>query len=153
GHENLKDAIDDIREEEVSEEELQQLQGQLESDADGEDVARLIETYQSALKPKRTYDAVKEAVEEVTGQLDEVCSTRREIAKNADSTATEIENGLDDMEDLEELGDLQSGLSEMSSEYDSFHQGLVDYTDGVGGLASNYQEIDEGIGDLSEGSS
>src|SRR5699024_5557147 len=40
-----------------------------------------------------------------------------------------------------------------SSEYDSFHQGLVDYTDGVGGLASNYQEIDEGIGDLSEGSS
>ena len=153
GYDNLKDAIDDIPDEEISEEELQQLQEQLESEADQEVVAQLIETYQAALKAKGTYDAVKEAFDEVTGTLDEVSSTIREIAENADSTATEIENGLDDMEDLEELGDLQSGLSEMSSEYDSFHQGLVDYTDGVGGLASNYQEIDEGIGDLSEGSS
>src|SRR5699024_1599121 len=45
------------------------------------------------------------------------------------------------------------GLSELSSEYSSFHDGLVDYTEGVHALAMNYEDLDSGIQGLSEGTS
>lgn len=146
----LDGVIEEMPDGEISEKEIKELLG---SDVDKEVVQQLLDAYQSAQKTKQTYDAVEEAFAGVTETLDQVSGSIREIADNADATATEIANGLDDMDGLEEIGELQSGLSEMASQYQTFHNGLVEYTDGVGELASNYQDIDEGIGGLSDGTS
>jgi len=145
---NLADAIDEIPDDDITEDQINEL---LESDVDQEVVNQLVDSYGSAQKVKGTYESVKEAFVAVTGTLDEVSNPLREMAENANSTATEIENGLADMDGLDELGELQSGLSELASQYQSFHEGLVGYTDGVSDLASNYQDIDKGIGGLADG--
>lgn len=147
-YENLTEAIDEIPDGDITQDQIEEL---LKSDVDQEVVNQLVDSYGAAQKVKGTYDSVKEAFVAVTGTLDGVSDSLRVMADNANSTATEIENGLDDMNGLEELGELQAGLSELASEYQSFHEGLVGYTDGVSDLASNYQDIDKGIGGLADG--
>jgi len=148
---NLDDAIEEIPDGDITEEQIGEL---LNSDVDQETVNQLIDSYESNQKIKGTYESVKEAFDAVTVTLNDVSGSIQEMAEEANSMATEIENGLNDMDgmdDLEGLEDLQSGLSELASQYQSFHQGLVGYTDGVSDLASNYQDIDKGIGGLAEG--
>jgi X-X-X-Leu-X-X-Gly heptad repeat protein len=60
---------------------------------------------------------------------------------------------MENMDQMGALAELQEGLSTMTSEYQTFHNGLVDYTDGVSELASSYQDLDAGIQELSDGTS
>ncbi|WP_449355245.1 YhgE/Pip domain-containing protein [Virgibacillus natechei] len=145
---NLNDAINGIPDSDITEDQIGEL---LNSDVDQEVVNQLVDSYESAQTVKGTYEGVKEAFAAVTGTLDDVSGSLREMADGANATATEIENGLADMDGLDELDELQSSVSEFASQYQSFHQGLVEYTGGVSDLASNYQDIDEGIGGLADG--
>ncbi|MEN1966583.1 YhgE/Pip domain-containing protein [Lentibacillus sp. N15] len=147
-YKKLDHAIGEIPDHDISESQIKKLLG---SDADQEVVNQLLDTYKAAKKAKGTYEAVKEAFDAVTETLDDVSASIRKMADEANAMATEIESGLNDMDGLDELDDLQSGLSEFASQYQSFHQGLVKYTDGVSDLASNYQDIDTGIQGLAEG--
>ncbi len=87
----------------------------------------------------------------MTGTLDQISSGITEMANNAEKMATEVEKGMENMDQMDALADLQNGLSSLASKYQSFHSGLVDYTDGVGELAASYQDIDAGIQGLSDG--
>ena len=53
--------------------------------------------------------------------------------------------GIDDLEGI------LSGIREMTQRYGMFHQGLVDYTDGVKALASNYAQMNAGAHGLAAG--
>ncbi len=148
---NLTDVINEIPNGDVTEDQIKELS---ESDVDQDVVDQLVETYEAAQKAQDTFESVKESFNGVTGTLDDNSGSVRKIADQAHSTADEVESGLDQMDGLdklEELGDLQSGLSDLASQYQSFHQGLVAYTNGVSELASNYQDIDNGIGGLADG--
>lgn len=150
---SLEDVMNDIPDYDISQDRLDEI---LDEDVDEEDqevINELMETYEAAQKAKASYQEAQEAFDEVTGTLDNTSASVRDMADEANSTATEIENSMDDVDDLEALDDLQSGVTDLASQYQTFHQGLIDYTDGVGELASNYQDIDSGIQGLSDGSS
>ncbi|WP_010531339.1 hypothetical protein [Lentibacillus jeotgali] len=114
---------------------------------------QLFETYQAAQNAKGTYQEVKKAFGSVEGTLSDVSSGIREMADKAESTASKVEKGLQSMDQMGALKDLQNGLSSLASEYQSFHSGLVEYTDGVSSLASSYEDLDAGIQELANGTS
>lgn len=149
----LKGMIDDIPDGALTEEDIEQLR---ESGVDDDIVDQLLETYEKAQTVKEAFPELDHIFGSVKGTLDQTYQSMQEMAGNVDEMAGEIENGMDDMDDmdgLDALGDLQDGLTTMASEYQSFHNGLVDYTDGVSELASSYAGIDEGIDGLADGSS
>ncbi|MFD1362869.1 YhgE/Pip domain-containing protein [Lentibacillus salinarum] len=147
---HLDDAMNGIPDYEIGPEKIDELQN---SDANQDVVNQLLETYEAARQAKGTYQQVQEAFGAVTGTLEQVAGSIRDIADNAETIATDIEGGMENMDQLDKLSELQSGLSSMASEYQSFHSGLVDYTEGVSELATSYQDIDTGIQGLADGTS
>lgn len=150
-YDSLDDAIDDLADEDISDDQIAHLLDSIEDDDNKETVKSLKEAYEKAQKVKETYEESKDAFEAVTGTLDDTSGSIRDMADEADDFADEIENGLDKVDDLDQLDELTSGISDLASQYQSFHQGLVEYTDGVSDLASNYEEIDDGIGEFVDG--
>ncbi|SFA94052.1 X-X-X-Leu-X-X-Gly heptad repeat-containing protein [Lentibacillus halodurans] len=146
----LDKVMSDIPEHDISDEQIEALH---ESGANTEVVDQLVETYKTARTAKGTYQEVQEAFGSVTGTLDQVSSGLKEMAKNAETIASDVENGLAGMDQMDALKELQEGLSSLASEYKTFHSGLTDYTDGVSELAGSYQDIDTGIQDLADGTS
>src|SRR5699024_3150989 len=53
---------------------------------------------------------------------------------------------------LDQLDEFKNGLTQLSSEYETFHNGLISYTDGVNALAQSYKELNNGTQDLANGS-
>src|SRR5699024_9619045 len=53
---------------------------------------------------------------------------------------------------LDQLDEFKNGLTQFSSEYQTFHNGLISYTDGVNALAQSYKELNNGTQDLANGS-
>ena len=147
-NESLRNAINEIPNADISEEQIKEL---LASDADKKVVNQLVESYKAAKKVKGTYNEAKKAFDGVTGTLDDVAGSLDKMAKEARTTADQIEKGLKNMDGLDDLQELQSGLSKMANEYQSFHNGLVKYTDGVDELATNYKKINNGINELANG--
>lgn len=145
----LDEAIDGIPNHNISEEDIA---GLYASGADPNVVDQLVQTYAAAQTVKQTYNAVEEGFTAVSGTLDQVSNPINDMAGHLDTMADGIAAGMDNMDELDALADLQSGLSTLASEYQAFHSGLASYTDGVGALASSYQELDSGIQELSEGS-
>ncbi|MBU5468049.1 YhgE/Pip domain-containing protein [Virgibacillus sp. MSJ-26] len=146
----LSGAIDGIPNSNISEKDIEKLYG---SGADKNTVDELVKTYEAAQKVKQTYDAVKDGFNVVSGALNESTKPLQEMANQIDSIADGMESGMKDLENFDALTELQDGISTMASEYNTFHNGLIDYTEGVGTLATNYQDIDAGIKELSEGTS
>lgn len=116
-------------------------------------VDRLQKMYQAAQNAKDTYQNVQKAFGSVTEQLNQTSKQTRNMADNIDNTADKIDNGIGQMDQLDALGQLQDGIADMVSQYQSFHNGLVDYTDSVGKLANSYQDINTGIDGLADGTS
>ncbi|GAB4071924.1 hypothetical protein GCM10028778_00350 [Barrientosiimonas marina] len=124
-----------------------------DSDIDPDVLKQLKEMYQAGQNAKGTYQAVQKAFDSVPQTLEQTSGSLRKMADNMASTADQIESGLSDMDQLDALDELKSGIAQMASQYESFHSGLVDYTDGVGRLANNYQDINSGIQGLASGAS
>src|SRR5699024_7857626 len=146
----LAEAINEIPDSDISEKQIKSL---YKSNADQGVVDQLMATYQAAQKVKHTYSAAKQGFAAVSNTLDQVSEPLYDMADQLEVIAAEMEKNMEDFETLDALVDLQEGLSELSSEYSSFHDGLVDYTEGVHALAMNYEDLDSGIQGLSEGTS
>lgn len=149
-HDTLDKAIKGIPDYEISEKQIQSL---YESGADADVINKLVETYQAAVTVKETYRAVQEGFDAVSSTLDQVSGPINQVANQLDAVASEAEKGMKNMDQLDDLAELQTGLSSLTTEYQSFHKGLVEYTNGVGKLASSYNELDTGIQGLSNGAS
>ncbi|QKY70764.1 YhgE/Pip domain-containing protein [Lentibacillus sp. CBA3610] len=147
---NLDDAISGIPDDDITDEQFAELRN---SNADEEVVDQLIGTYEAAHTAKQTYLGMQEMFGSVTGTLDQISGSMREMADRAETIAGEIESGMENMNELDALGELQSGVSTMASQYQTFHSGLVEYTGGVSELASSYEELNTGIQELSDGTS
>lgn len=149
-YDNLDKAITGIPDHNISEEQIQAL---YESDVDTEVVNQLVETYIAARTVKETYLAVQKGFKAVSNTLEQVSSPIHDMASHLETMADGIESGMENLDQVDALTDLQKGLSTLASEYQSFHSGLASYTEGVNSLATSYEDLDKGIQGLSDGTS
>jgi putative membrane protein len=143
----LDGSIKEIPAHQVSEEEIA---GLLSSGADANVVNKLVETYSAAQKVKGTYAQVQEAFAAVDPTLKQVSGSVKEMSGSLTTISNELSASLEEM-DMSALGELQKGLSTLSSNYGEFHAGLAGYTEGVRKLSSSYGELHSGIAGLAGG--
>jgi len=122
-----------------------------ESGIDTDTISHLIESHQAAQQFKSSYAVLKEEMYTELEKMDDPAAPIEELAGTLETVATEIENGLSQADQLEGLTQLQEGLSTLSSEYSTFHDGLAAYTEGVDTLSSSYNELNNGLHSLSDG--
>jgi X-X-X-Leu-X-X-Gly heptad repeat protein len=145
----LDEAMNGIPEYEFNDEEIMELYAGAGGESEALD--QLLEAYEAALTAKGTYDAVKEAFQAVNPALTEVIDGIRELETALNTTADEISTAIDNMDVMDPITQLTEGLSEISSNYNEFHSGLVSYTEGVGELSDSYSDLHGGIVELGEG--
>lgn len=141
----LDEAIQDIPDAPISDEEIQSVYDALEESDAGETVEKVVEeleaTYQAA-------QAVRKISEHIPNDLFEV---NEQMAVSLENVADGLENAMNDVTLLDDLATLQSGLTTMASEYETFHDGLVTYTTGVDTLTASYGELHAGTKELAGG--
>src|SRR5690625_450038 len=75
----------------------------------------------------------------------------QQMAQYLAEIADELESNLHLLDELGQINELIDGLKTMAREYNQFHRGLVEYSDGVAELTKADGEIDSGIDELSDG--
>lgn len=157
----LDGAVAGIPDPVLSEEEIGSLLATAQASANPADAAtanKLVETYQAAAKVKGTYAAVKEAFDSVGPLLDAFgadASTQGSPAFMAASLRS-IADGIDSAssaDSLAQLGQLASGLQQLSGQYAQFHDGLLSYTQGVKRASSGFGSLGGGMTQLAQGTS
>ncbi|WP_245250988.1 YhgE/Pip domain-containing protein [Virgibacillus litoralis] len=134
----------------ISDDEIKKLKA---SNADPEVIEKLIKTHKAAGAAKSTYSSVKKAFQAVSPTLDGVIGSLQTMKTNVETMADNLGESLDNMNVDESMKKLQQGLSTLSSNYQSFHSGLADYTGGVSEVSKSYGELHGGITDLTDGTS
>ncbi|MFG6150201.1 YhgE/Pip domain-containing protein [Halobacillus sp. B23F22_1] len=147
-YKSLDEAVESIPGYDISDEDIESL---YESGADEEVIDQLVETYQSAQSTKQTYADGKEAFGAVSSSLETNAGSLSEMSDRLLQVADQTEGSLEGVDFTASIQQLQQGLKELSSNYNEFHSGLVEYTDGASELASSYQEIHGGIAGLTDG--
>ena len=146
----LDNAMEDIPDASISQDELQSLYGQTDPSQHAL-LDQLTGYYSAALTAKGTYDHVKAAFDAVGTTLDTLKGSITTISGTLASISSQIGSALSSSDMMAQLEELKSGMSELADKYSEFHHGLVAYLDGVSELASGYEEFDTGIMDFSEG--
>lgn len=134
----------------ISEIELQEL---MAANPGNSALAELIANYEAAQTVSGTYLAVSDAFEAVNTNLPVINESFKTITLNLRFTSSEIQNALTDSDIFEQLNLLSQALSELSSNYGSFHAGLLQYTGGIKQLSDVYAQINTGISELASGTS
>ncbi|WP_254854010.1 YhgE/Pip domain-containing protein [Halobacillus salinus] len=146
----LGQSIDAIPGYEITEADIQKL---YESGADKAVVDKLLETYKAAQTVKGTYAEVREAFGAVAPALDQSAGALSDMSANLNGMADQLASSLDNVDIDESMKQLQEGLGQLASQYQSFHAGLKDYTGGVDQLAGSYSDLHNGIAGLTNGTS
>jgi len=146
----LQDAMNQIPESTISQSDIEAL---YESNADQQVIDELVKTYQAAQTVKGAYEAVAEAFRAVEPSLGTFRDSTQEVANHLRELAKGLEESMNQVDVDQGLNQLVSGLEEMASNYNQFHEGLVGYTNGVNELAHSYQGIHTGIGESQAGAS
>ena len=141
-----------VRANALSEEEIASLRAEV---ADNEEAVEALE------KLLTTYDAVQAAVDEyyASGGSPETIQAQLEVFFATGGQFDQIVDALNTAADflegggINQLGQLVTGLSNLSSGYNQFHEGLVAYTEGVQKLSDNYGSLSSGMSELAEGTS
>ena len=162
---SLDSAIQGIPGGTVTQEQINALYGTVTDPGQQAILSELAANYTAAQTVKGTYTHVKPAFDAVGTTIGTLVPSIDTMAATLEGMATEISGALQGLSGLEQLGQLASGLSQLSANYSSFHTGLIDYTGGIKTLASNYGtfhsgiaafrdgvgELDGGIGELHDG--
>ncbi|KMK76836.1 X-X-X-Leu-X-X-Gly heptad repeat-containing protein [Alkalihalobacillus pseudalcaliphilus] len=144
----LDEAISSIPASDISEEEIGLL---YQSGADVEVVNKLVAQYTAAQTVKGTYEAVQEAFHAVTPALKQSSAGLSEIVTHLRQMAEGLEDSFEDFDVADSLEPLVSGLTELSNQYQLFHQGLTDYTSGVTELSTSYGDLNGGLVEIATG--
>ena len=144
----LQDAMKQIPEPSITETDIAAL---YESDADQEVIEELVATYQAAQTVKGAYDAASEAFGSVGPSLHTFSESTREVANYSRALTAGLEESISQIDVDESVNQLITGVEEMATNYNQFHEGLIAYTNGVNELATSYQGIHDGIGESADG--
>ncbi|WP_331000828.1 coiled-coil domain-containing protein [Radiobacillus kanasensis] len=143
----LNKAMEDIPAYEISEDEISELRNSVDHAA----LEKLIKTYEAVGAAKDTYSDVKGDFDVVAITLEQVSGSLLKMANQFDTMAKGLSSTQGDMDAAGSIAQLQEGISQLASQYGTFHSGLVEYAGGVSKLSSSYTELDNGIANLSEG--
>lgn len=144
----LNKAMEAIPEYEITEEQTAQL---FNSGGDQTVLNKLLETYSAARTAKGTYEAVKQAFDAVNGTLEEVSRSLTLMADQLDTMSGALTTSLEEMDFAKSFSQLQVGISQLTTNYKTFHSGIVKYTGGVNELSHSYTQIHKGVVGLSQG--
>lgn len=112
---------------------------------------QLVAYYAAAKTVKGTYAAVQDAFASVAGSLDDMSGSVGTMASTLLGLADEIARSLSEMDFVEKMQQLKSGLSQLSDNYNQFHAGLDEYMIGIKRLANGYGEVNAGVRSLTNG--
>lgn len=144
----LNSAMEAIPEYSISEEDRTKLYS---SNADKKVIEQLLETYAASQKAKGTYQYGKQAFEAVSGTLTSASNSLLEMENHLKQMAKELSSAFSTGNMENALKDLQEGVATLTANYQSFHSGLVTYTESVGILSNSYGKIHSGIKGLTTG--
>lgn len=145
----LDGAMGEIPAEQISEEEIA---GLYESGADAAVVDKLAASYAAGQKVRATYLGVQEAFAAVEPSLAQLNGSLNEMSSQLTAIAGGLSSSLEET-DMSGLGQLQSGIAELSAKYGEFHSGLSSYTNGVDQLSASYGQLHNGLAELTGGTS
>ncbi len=111
----------------------------------------LAANYTAAQTVKGTYANVKAAFDAVGTTIGTLVPSINTMATNLEGMSSQIGSAMGSLSGLGQIGQLSSGLAQLSSNYSSFHSGLVDYLNGVNTLAGNYGSFHSGLAAFSDG--
>lgn len=149
---DLEEAIDRIPNRRLSEKDVEELYA---SDLSSDTIETLMENYAAAQTIRSIYenDRVQGIYQAVADILKGIPEEMKRTESFLHLLADGMEGSLGQLDELEALQELQDGLQTLASEYENFHDGLMQFTGGVGDLTSAYDELDEGIQELPHGTS
>lgn len=119
-------------------------------------VNKLMLSYQNLMVLRETYAAVKPAFDAITVSLDPSNASALPAGLDTVITAlntisTSMSSSLEGVDIKSMVGQLQSGLSALTSNYAQFHNGLLSYTEGVSSLSTGYAEYQNGLNTYLDG--
>jgi X-X-X-Leu-X-X-Gly heptad repeat protein len=144
----LSTAIDTIPDTELSPEAIQKLSASNPNDAT---LILLLEVYTAARTVKGTYQMTSKAFAAVEPNLTSIASSIDKISATLKQIGSQLATSLDSSDLTSSLKQLSDGITTLSDQYKTFHNGLSGYTGGVSELASAYDGLNHGISELSEG--
>src|SRR5690625_1983985 len=142
---------------------MDNIENQLKESNNDEEVAELIKQLEeSEIEEEVTNDIVNqldmiaqamEDLQAIESEIpDDSLTSIQTMANELDNFADGLEGAIGNLSALDQLDEFKNGLTQLSSEYQTFHNGLISYTDGVNALAQSYKELNNGTQDLANGS-
>ncbi|MFA9463950.1 MAG: hypothetical protein ACERKN_06620 [Velocimicrobium sp.] len=111
----------------------------------------LVNAYQSALTTKGTYSSVRKGFDAVGTTIETITPTLTKMETGLREIASQMETSLSETDVLSQLSILSTAMSKLSSNYTSFHNGLLSYMSGVSSLSDNYSDFQSGLSQYKDG--
>lgn len=141
----VKDAIKEIPDDILTDDDIKEMYEELEVAGVDEQVIEIIKQLEI------TYE-ISQMIKELQDQIpDAFFKLIEDNSVTIDMIADGLEEALKNIDKLDDLEDLQVGLVTLSSEYEAFHHGLMEYTEGVDSLATSYGSLNEGTKEIFHG--
>lgn len=144
----LDQAIASIPGDAISQDDIQRLYME---NPDNPAVNSLVNAYTTAMTVKGTYAQIQPAFLAVSGALEDSEAGIMEISGMLNTLSAQLTENLEKLDIQASLSGLFSGLMELKSQYGLFHNGLVEYTEGVNRLSGAYSELNGGFSQLASG--
>jgi X-X-X-Leu-X-X-Gly heptad repeat protein len=119
----------------------------------------MVASYTAAQTAQGTYDHIREGMSGISGGLTAIVDGDGTAANPGlngiisalNTLADTLETALSGSDMMEQIKQLTQGLTTLSNEYGTFHDGLITYTDGVTQLMTGYNELHNGLVELNNG--
>lgn len=129
----------------ITKQELEKVQKTLQDANASQDV------YNTIAKLEASYQ-VTQSLKMMHNQLEsDLNGTVEQFAEQLSLIATTIEQNSKSLEQLDNFKQLIDGLNTFAAQYETFHNGLVSYTNSVHTLATSYKDIDQGLTNVTGG--
>lgn len=141
----LDKAINDIPAPTLTDTDIQRLYA---SNANRNVLEHILEVYAAAQAVKGTYTNIKQVFAAVASTLESSILALSDMSNQLTRIANELST---DLGGLEALGELKSGMAQLSQQYSQFHSGINAYTAGVTELTEAYSTLDSGFTEAAQG--
>lgn len=113
-------------------------------------IDKLVKTYEAAQIVKGTYNELKDGFQGIEMAISQYAHSIREVGSGINMMAEQLTTSLSSL-DTSSFTKLQNGLAELANNYDSFHQGIQQYTNGMDELFNAYSELHSGVEEVANG--
>lgn len=146
----LDRAMAEIPETVLNEEQLGALYAQIDP-SHHQVLDQLVASYETGQRVKSTYSQVKGAFDGVDSALNLLPASIDTISSSLEDLSAQIGKALSGADSPQQLDRLAETLGELSRNYEAFHNGLREYTEGVAVISAGYSDFHDGFSTMEEG--